>query len=65
MRSKIMTCCEILKSLGYKQHQIDEIIRFCAGTTRLAHLNDKDAATPLKNLQKHIQLSRKFLELCK
>lgn len=60
MMDKIKKCCAVLRALGYKPHQIDEIIRFCVGAKTLFHLEEEECIFLLTNLEKHIKLATKF-----
>ncbi len=58
---RIKKCCAVLKAIGYGQHQIDEITRFCVGAKALLNLDEKECVFLLANLEKHIELANKFI----
>lgn len=60
MINKIKNCCAVLKKMGYREYQIDEIIRFCVGAKALFHLEEEECTLLLSNLEKHIELATKF-----
>lgn len=63
MVEKITDCCTILRTMGYQQHQINEIIRFCVGAKAIFALEENECIFLLTNLEKHIELAAKYLPL--